>query len=55
MLSNSLNGAREILGLAEKFSRDDLNAAYRGAAKRVAPESGGTDGLLRAVIWRAMC
>jgi hypothetical protein len=48
-LSNSLKGAREILGLPEKFSRDDLNEIYRRRAKQVAPESGGTEGLLRAV------
>ena len=54
-LSNSLKDARDILGLPEKFSRDDLNVAYRGAARRVAPESGGTEGLLRAVNWRGTC
>jgi hypothetical protein len=35
--------------LPETFSRDDLNAAFRRAAKRVASESGGREGLLRAV------
>ena len=48
-LSNALKDARGILGLAEKFSKDDLRGAYRRAAKQVAPESGGTEGLLRAV------
>jgi hypothetical protein len=48
-LSNALKDARGILGLAEKFSKDDLKGAYRRAAKLVAPESGGTEGLLRAV------
>ena len=48
-LSNSLKDAREILGLPETFSKDDLKGAYRSAAKLVAPESGGTEGLLRAV------
>jgi hypothetical protein len=48
-LSNGLKDARGILGLGEKFSKDDLSGAYRRAAKQVAPESGGTEGLLRAV------
>ncbi len=48
-LSNGLKDARGILGLAERFSKDDLKGAYRRAAKLVAPESGGTEGLLRAV------
>ena len=45
----ALSNSRDILGLPETFSGDDLNVAYRRAAKRVAPESGGTEGLLRAV------
>ena len=48
-LSNGLKDARGILGLGEKFSKDDLKGAYRRTAKQVAPESGGTEGLLRAV------
>ena len=48
-LSNGLKDARGILGLGEKFSKDDLKGAYRRTAKLVAPESGGTEGLLRAV------
>ena len=43
-LSNALNDARGILGLAEKFSKDDLRGAYRRAAKQVAPESGERKG-----------
>jgi hypothetical protein len=42
-------GAVEFAGhprLPETLSGDDLNVAYRRAAKRVAPES--TEGLLRA-------
>jgi hypothetical protein len=35
--------------LPETFSRDDLNVAYRRAAKLMGPESGGREGLLRAV------
>jgi hypothetical protein len=45
-------GAVELaghLGCRKHFSRDDLNVTYRRATKRVAPESGGTEGLLRAV------
>jgi hypothetical protein len=38
----------DILRLPESFSRDDLNAAYR-RGKACAPESGGREGLLRAV------
>jgi hypothetical protein len=45
----ALSNSRDILRLPATFSTDDLNAAYRRAAKRVAPESGGTEGLLRAV------
>jgi hypothetical protein len=48
-LSNALKDARGILGLAETFSKDDLRGAYRRAAKQVAPESGGTEGLLLVV------
>ena len=48
-LSNALKDARGILGLAEKFSKDELKGAYRRTAKQVAPELGGTEGLLRAV------
>jgi hypothetical protein len=48
-LSNGLKDARGILGLADTFSKDDLKGAYRRTAKLVAPESGGTEGLLRAV------
>jgi hypothetical protein len=48
-LSNGLKDARGILGLGERFSKDDLKGAYRRAAKQVAPESGGTEGLLRVV------
>jgi curved DNA-binding protein CbpA len=45
----SLSNSRDILGCRKHFSGDDLNVGYRRAAKRVAPESGGTEGLLRAV------
>jgi hypothetical protein len=48
-LSNALKDARGILGLGERFSKDDLRGAYRRAAKQVAPESGGTEGLLLVV------
>ena len=44
-----LSNSRDILRLPEAFSGDDLNVAYRRAAKRVAPELGG-DG--RAVTGR---
>ena len=44
----ALSNPRDILRLPEAFSRDDLNVAYLRAAKRLATESGGTEGLLRA-------
>jgi curved DNA-binding protein CbpA len=45
----ALSNARDILRLPETCSGDDLSVAYRRAAKRVAPESVGTEGLLGAV------
>jgi hypothetical protein len=45
----ALSNSRDILRLLESFSGDDLNAAFRRAAKRVASESGGREGLLGAV------
>jgi hypothetical protein len=44
----ALSNSRDILGCRKHPAGDDLNAVYRHAAKRVAPESGGTGGLLRA-------
>jgi hypothetical protein len=48
-LSNALKDARGLLGLPEKYTKNDLKEAYRRTAKLVAPESGGTEGLLLVV------
>ena len=51
----ALSNPRDILRLPEAFSRDDLNVAYRRAAKRGAPELGGTEGWYGPSIRRGMC